>query len=90
MPKLTVRTFGTRGVNVDKNPLDLDDDELQSAQNTISDPTSGTSSLRKRPGLLGFNTATLTYTVLGGSPLPGPNLTASGTVTIYLGRSPVV
>jgi hypothetical protein len=87
--KLLIRTFGIRGVNVDKNPLELDDDELQSAQNTISDPTSGASSLRKRPGLAGFNTSTLVFDVIGGSPMPGPNLSQGGTVTIYLSRSPI-
>ena len=88
MARLTVRTFGLRGVNVDKDPLDLDDDELTKAQNTISDPTSGASSLRKRPGLVGFNTSAFISDVLGGSPLPGPNLSTGGTITVYLSRSP--
>lgn len=89
MAPLTVRNMGLAGVNVDNNPLDLDDNQLTQAQNAISDPSSGASSLRKRPGLLGFNTLTLTYNVLGGSPLPGPNLSTGGTITVYISRSPI-
>jgi hypothetical protein len=92
MAKLVVKTMGQAGVNVDKNPLDLDDDELRQAKNAITDPSSGRSTLRKRPGLIGFNTSTLTYDVLGGNPLPAPNLGAGsggGTITVYLGRGPL-
>lgn len=89
MAPLTIRHMGIAGVNVDNNPLDLDDNQLTQAQNTISDPESGASSLRKRTGLVAFNTATLVTTVLGGSPLPGPNLSIGGSITIYIARGPV-
>lgn len=88
MAKLTVKTLGRKGVNVDKDPFDLDDDELVQAQNAISNPGKGTAVL-KRPGLVGFNAATLSYAVLGGAPLPGPNLSTGGTVTVYVSRSPI-
>jgi hypothetical protein len=86
---ISVKTLGQRGVNVDKDPFDLADDELTLAQNAISDPAKGKSAIRKRPGFIGFNTTTLTYDVLGGSPLPGPNLSTGGSVTIYIGRGPI-
>jgi hypothetical protein len=81
--------MGQRGVNVDNNPLDLEKDQLTRAQNAVTDPASGMSTLRKRPGFIGFNTTTLVYDVLGGAPLPGPNLSTGGTVTVYLARSPI-
>lgn len=87
--KLTVKTFGRSGVNADKDPFDLANDELARAQNTIADPATGSSAVRKRAGLVGFNTSTLTGDVLGGSSLPGPNLSQGGTVTVYIGRGPV-
>jgi len=90
MASLTVKTLGTKGVNADKDPFDLDDDELTLAQNAVSDPAKGKSSIRKRPGFVAFNTTSLTYDVLGGATLPGPNLSIGGTVTIYIGRSPVI
>lgn len=86
---ISVKTLGRKGVNVDKDPFDLDDDELTNAQNTISDPAKGQSAVRKRPGFDDFNTTTLTYDVLGGAPLPGPNLSTGGVVTIYIGRGPI-
>ena len=89
MPPLTVRNMGLLGVNVDNNPLDLDDNQLTKAQNAISDAASGASSVRKRPGLLAFNTSTVTSIILGGSPLPGPNLSTGGTVSLFIGRSPL-
>lgn len=87
--RISVKSFGSKGVNVDKDPFDLDDDELTSAQNAISDDAKGNASLRKRPGFDDFNASTLTYDVLGGAPLPGPNLSLGGTVTIYIGRGPI-
>jgi hypothetical protein len=89
MAPLNVRNMGELGVNVDNNPLDLDDNQLTKAQNAVTDPSSGRSSLRKRPGLIGFNTSDVSATVLGGSPVPGPNLSTGGSVTIYIGRGPI-
>lgn len=87
MAKLVVEGFGVKGVNVDKNPLELDNSELVSAQNVISDPAAGISSIRKRPGLLAFNTLPTAGVVLGGVDLPLQDLSASGTHYIYLGRN---
>ncbi len=91
MAPLTVRYMGRVGVNVDNNPLDLEDDQLTQAQNAVaSDPAaSGASSVHKRPGLAAFNSSTLTYIVLGGAALPGPNLSTGGTITVYISRSPI-
>ncbi len=86
---LVVRNMGLQGVNVDNNPLDLEDNQLTQAQNAVSDPVSGASSLRKRPGLVSFNSPLLSSDVLGGSSVPGPNLSTGGTVTLYVGRGPV-
>lgn len=89
MAKLIVESFGTSGVNVDKNPLELDDSELTQAQNaTGTDPTSGRASLRKRPGLVAFNTTLLSGAVLGGIGVPLLDLSHGGTVRLYIGRGP--
>jgi hypothetical protein len=86
--KLTVETFGLLGVNVDRNPLELNDGELIQAQNAISDPAAGKSSIRKRPGLLAFTTSLTAGTVLGGIDMPLLDVSSGGTVGIYLGRGP--
>lgn len=88
MPKLVVETLGLKGVNVDRNPFELTDGELVQAQNAVSVPDSGTASLRKRPGLLAFTTSTLGGSVLGGIGVPLIDLSAGGTLHIYLGRGP--
>ncbi len=88
MPKLTVESFGTKGVNVDKNPLELDDSELVHSQNFISDPSSGQSTIRKRPGLVSFTLAETGGTVLGGINLPLQDKSEFGTHFIYIGRGP--
>lgn len=85
---ISVKTLGQKGVNVDKDPFDLDDDELVQAQNAISDPAKGQSAVRKRPGFESFNATTVVSPVLGGSPLPGPDLSTGGVVTVYIGRGP--
>ena len=81
--------MGIAGVNVDKNPLELDDNELTQAQNAIATTTSGSSSLRKRPGLLRFTTVATAGIVLGGSDLTTPNISAGGVHSLYVGRGPV-
>lgn len=63
--------LGLGGVNVDDNPLMLDDSELQRAQNAVHDPTGAhRKGLRKRPGLERFNTVPLTGPILGGIAAP--------------------
>lgn len=90
MAKLTVTHMGEAGVNVDKDPLELGDNELVQAQNAISDVTSGNAVLRKRPGFVAFNTDALSASVLGGSDLPLRNESASGVRSLYLGRGATV
>jgi hypothetical protein len=80
--------MGQRGVNVDNNPLDLEDDQLTRSQNAVTDPASGASTLRKRPGFAAFTASLSGSNILGGSPLPGPNSSSGGTVSLYIGRSP--
>jgi hypothetical protein len=85
---ITVKTLGRKGVNVDKDPFDLDNDELTRAQNAIPDPAKGESAIRKRYGLAAFNTSDTGAVVLGGCPVPGNNVSTGGSVTVYIGRSP--
>lgn len=89
MAKLVVESMGQYGVNVDKNPLELDDNELTKAQNAVTDPSSGRSTLRKRPGLIAFTTAATADVVLGGIDLPVVDLSPSGTHYVYIGRGPI-
>lgn len=89
MGKLTVTHMGQAGVNVDKNALELDDNELVQSQNAVSDEIVGKATLRKRPGLIAFNDAEITEgAVLGGSDLPLRNESSTGTRTLYIGRGP--
>jgi len=91
MGKLTVTHMGQAGVNVDKNALELDDNELAQAQNAVSDEIVGKTTLRKRPGLVAFNdTAISAGAVLGGSDLPLRNESTSGVRNLYIGRGPTV
>lgn len=87
---LKVESLGLNGVNVDKDPLELGDNELLQAVNFISDPSSGQSTIRKRPGLIAFNTSTLIGAVLGGCDLPlADQSVVQGTgLSIYIGRAP--
>lgn len=82
---IDVTELGKRGVNVDKNPLELGDNELTQAQNAINDPAAGDSSIRKRPGLVAFTTTSTGGTILGGVGVPLQHL-LSGTHFIYIGR----
>jgi hypothetical protein len=86
---IAIDSLGLRGVNVDKNPFELDDAELSKGQNAISDPSTGRASLRKRAGLVGINTRTATAgVILGGIDMPVQNLSTSGVHWIYIGRGP--
>jgi hypothetical protein len=86
MAKLIVQGMGLAGVNVDRNPLELADNELTQSQNAS---TNGNSSLRKRPGLLNFSTTVTAGTVLGGVSLPFQDQ-LHGTHYLYVGRGPTV
>lgn len=87
MPKLIVQELGIRGVNCDKNPIELDDSELVHAQNVVVDPSSGASSIRKREGLIAFTIVDTADVVLGGCDLPLQDLTHFGTRFMYVGRA---
>lgn len=86
--ELRVMQMGAAGVCVDKNPLELQDDELVQAANAITDSSSGKATLRKREGLIARTTSAAAGTVLGGVSLPLPNQSLSGTHFFYIGRGP--
>ena len=87
---LIVESLGLNGCNVDKDPLELGDNELMQAVNFISDPQSGQSAIRKRPGLIAFNMSTLVGTILGGCDLPlaDQSVVQGVGISIYIGRAP--
>ena len=87
---LVVHSLGLNGVNVDRDPLELGDNELIQATNYISDPSSGQSAIRKRPGLIAFNTSVLAGAVLGGCDLPlaDQSVVQGAGLAIYIGRAP--
>ena len=87
MAKLIVENMGVEGVNVDLNPLELHDGHLTQAQNAVSDPAAGKSSLRKRPGLINFTDVATAGVVLGGTSVPVLD-ERNGTHFIYIGRGP--
>lgn len=82
---IDVMGLGLRGVNVDANPLELDDNDLIQAQNAINDPAAGNASIRKRAGLVAFTTSTTSGTVLGGVGVPLQHL-LTGIHFVYIGR----
>lgn len=84
---MKVKQLGLFGVNVDKNEHELNDNELRQAQNAIREPLGNISGLANRPGLIAFNTTTLTDPVLGGIGALIANETLSGLRFIYLGRA---
>lgn len=82
--KLIVFNLGDKGVNVDSNPLQVDNAELRKAQNAIGEG----SALVNRPGLERFNTSAAAGSVLGGIGVPLINL-RTGARFFYMGRGPV-
>lgn len=92
MGSISVYNLGSKGVNVDKSPIHLEDGELIQAQNAVSDDnTAGEGGLVNRLGLTKHNTSAGAGSVLGGIGVPlGPDFAASiDTATIYfsLGHS---
>lgn len=85
---LKVYKIGSLGVNIDIDPLSIDDMELRLAQNAIRDPLGSDSGLRKRPGLLAYNGAILAGSILGGIGVPLQDLSVNSTQIIYIGRGP--
>jgi len=83
--KLVIYSLGEKGVNVDKDPLVLDNSELRQAQNAIRDPLGVEGGLKNRPGLVKFNASAGAGSILGGIGVPLLNL-LSGTPFFYIGR----
>lgn len=83
--KLAIYTLGEKGVNVDKDPLVLDNSELRQAQNAIRDPLGVAGGLKNRPGLVKVNSIAGAGSILGGFGVPLLNL-ESGTLFFYIGR----
>lgn len=73
------------GVNTDKNPLELNDNELIQAQNATTELTSGRSSMRKREGLIALNGSVAAGGIRGGI---GVQLAdnVSGVRLMFIGR----
>ena len=90
---LSIYKVGWQGVNVDCDPLVLDDEEVRQAQNAIHDPLS-VGGLRKRPGLAQFNLPSNfiiggagSPVILGGIGIPLANLSTTSATYIYIGRN---
>lgn len=65
MPKIDVYNIADAGVNVDSNPVQLEDNELTKAQNCIRDPLGAEGSIRKRPGLSAINSVAAAGSITG-------------------------
>jgi len=55
--KLSIYNLGKLGVNVDANPVQLQDGEFTEAKNWTTDPSGSEGSIRKRPGLTAINSS---------------------------------
>lgn len=84
MGKVRVYGIGRLGVNVDTDPLMLDDREVTKAQNAINDPLGG--GLTNRPGLEAFSATAAAGRVVGGIGVPLANLSGSGIRLFFIGR----
>lgn len=84
---LQVYALGSRGVNVDKDPFQHEDQELTLAQNVISDPLGGELGLKNRPGFIEANAQAAAGSVVGGMGVPLKNL-RTGVRMFYIGRGP--
>src|SRR5882762_5340518 len=90
--KLSVYGLGRGGVNVDKSPIHLEDNELTKAQNAVQSKQSSTGTgtdggLVKRPALTKYNATAGAGSIPGviNVPLgPGPGLTTDDRVTYYI------
>jgi hypothetical protein len=83
---LKVYDLGALGVNVDSDPIMLDDKELRLAQNAIRDPLGADSGLKKRPGLGAWSTTAASSAILGGIGVPLQDLTSHGLHIFFIGR----
>ena len=70
MADITVRAIGAKGVDLDNDPLVLDDAALRDSQNLYQETSRGrTSGLRQRPGYARFSLA-MSGAILGGLGMP--------------------
>jgi len=83
---LRITDIGALGVNVDSDPITLQDQELRLSQNAFRDPLGADSALRKRPGLGIFSTTTASGPILGGIGVPLQDLTSHGLHIVFVGR----
>lgn len=86
MPPLKIYGLGSLGVNVDSDPLALDDRELRRASNAIDNPLGG--GLTNRPGFAALNNVAAAGAVMGGVGVPLANQSGTGTRLFFIGRGP--
>lgn len=82
--KLNLFNLGRLGVNVDKDPIHLDDGELTQAQNVQVDTVGVLGGIRKRDGMSKLNSIALAGSVKGMIALPLPD-NAALTRHFYIG-----
>lgn len=85
MALLKISSPGSKGVDVDTDPLTMEDQELRLAQNAVRD-VSFTAGLGKRPGLAVWTTTPASGAILGGIGVPLQNLSSTGLHIFFLGR----
>lgn len=89
MPKLDIYNISKLGVNVDKAQPFLEDGELTKAQNAIRDGIGEDGGLRKRPGLVEYNSVAAAGSILGGVGVPlGPGPSSSTAYYLATNNSP--
>lgn len=86
---IDIQNLGVKGVNVDLNPLQKENNQFSKAQNIISDPLGVERGIKNRPGLVHFNGSAANGTILGGTSVPLVDMTAGGLHMFYIGRGPV-
>lgn len=86
MARFPLYNFGAKGVNVDKAPFELDDEELTKSQNGTRDQAA--KGFRNRPGIESVNTDEAAGVVLGGIGVPLLDLSSAGTHFFFIGRGP--
>jgi len=89
--KIAVYSLGKKGVNVDQNQLQLEDDEFTKAQNVIGDPLGADAGIKNRPGIIKFNSTAAAGSILGGIGVPLFNQLDSTSIhTFYFARTGAV
>lgn len=86
---LKVENIGALGINVDVDPIALQDQELRLSQNAIRDPLGADSGLRKRPGLVVWTTSSAAGPIVGGIGVPLQDLTSHGLHIMFIGRGAI-